>query len=130
MFKPIIPFIHCRKGQSLVEFALVIPVFLILLLGIFEFGRAWETVNIMTSAAREGARVAAVTNPDVGSATSAAQRILSAGNISNAAISISGPDGNSEVQVTVTVNYTPITNFIPGLGPWSLSRTTSMHWEG
>jgi Flp pilus assembly protein TadG len=123
-------FLHSSGGQSLVEFVLIIPIFLILLFAIFEFGRAWETVNIMTSAAREGARVAAVTNPNVGSATSAAQRILSAGHISDAVISVTGPDGNIEVQVTVTVNYTPLTNFIPGLGPWTLTRTTSMRWEG
>ncbi|MBN1781041.1 pilus assembly protein [bacterium] len=116
-------------GQSLVEFVLVIPIFLVMFFGIIEFGRAWETVNIMTSAAREGARVAAVTNPDPSGAAGAAQRVLSAGNINNAVISVTGPDGNQEVHVTVTVNYTPITNFIPGLGPWTLSRTTSMRWE-
>ena len=123
-------YIKSNKGQSLVEFALVIPVFLLLLFGIVEFGRAWETMNVATSAAREGARVAAVTGPNVGSATSAAQRILTAGNINNATISVSGPDANHEVQVTVTVNYTPITNFIPGLGPIPITRTTSMRWEG
>jgi len=122
--------IKSQKGQSLVEFVLVIPILLFLLFGIMEFGRAWETVNIMTSAAREGARVAAVTNPNVASATSAAQRILTAGNISNASISVTGPDSNSEVRVTVTVSYTPMTNIIPSLGALSLSRSTSMHWEG
>lgn len=119
-----------NKGQSLVEFALVIPVFLLLLFGIVEFGRAWEMMNVATSAAREGARVAAVTGPNVAGATSAAQRILSAGNVTNATISVTGPDANNEVQVTVTVNYTPITNFIPGLGPIPITRTTSMRWEG
>jgi len=122
--------IHYRKGQSLVEFVLVIPIFIFLLFGIIEFGRAWETLNIMTSAAREGARVAAVTGPNASSATSAAQRILSAGSISNASISVTGPDGNGEVRVTITVSYTPLTHIIPGLGQLSLSRSTSMHWEG
>ena len=127
MFKRVI---NCQKGQSLIEFALVIPIFLFLLFGIMEFGRGWETVNVVTSAAREGARVAAVTGPNISSATNAAQRILSAGNISDASISVSGPDANREVSVTVTVNYTPMTNFIPGLGPFAITRSTSMHWEG
>ncbi|MBN2104598.1 pilus assembly protein [bacterium] len=122
--------IHNQEGQSLVELVLVIPIFIFLLFGIIEFGRAWETLNIMTSAAREGARVAAVTNPNVSRASNAAQRILSAGNVSNASVSVTGPDGNGEVQVTVTVSYAPMSNIIPGLGPMSLSRSTSMHWEG
>jgi hypothetical protein len=48
------------RGQGLVEFALVVPLFLILLLGMVEFGRAWMTKNILTGAAREAVRLAAV----------------------------------------------------------------------
>ena len=49
-----------RRGQGLVEFALVVPLFLILLFGVVEFGRAWMTKNILTGAAREAVRLAAV----------------------------------------------------------------------
>ena len=42
-----------EKGQSLVEFALVVPLLLLLVIGIAEFGRAWMTKNILTGAARE-----------------------------------------------------------------------------
>src|SRR4030065_1740253 len=48
------------RGQGLVEFALVVPLFLILLFGMVEFGRAWMTKNILTGAAREAVRRAAV----------------------------------------------------------------------
>jgi hypothetical protein len=34
------------RGQGLVEFALIVPLFLILLVGMVEFGRAWMTKNI------------------------------------------------------------------------------------
>ena len=57
------------KGQSLVEFALVIPILLLLMVGIMEFSRAWMTKNIMTAAAREGARVLAVGEDGVAAAT-------------------------------------------------------------
>ena len=50
----------CSRGQGLVEFALVVPLFLILLFGMVEFGRAWMTKNILTGAAREAVRLAAV----------------------------------------------------------------------
>jgi hypothetical protein len=47
-------------GQALVEFAFVLPVFLLLLYGIIEFGRYVYTVQILNNAAREGARYAIV----------------------------------------------------------------------
>lgn len=47
-------------GQSLVEFAMVLPFFLVLLFGLVDFGRAFYTWLQVTNAAREGARAAAV----------------------------------------------------------------------
>ena len=51
---------HCRvrddSGQAMVEFALVLPILLMLVIGIFEFGRAWNAYQVITDAAREGAR--------------------------------------------------------------------------
>lgn len=49
-----------RDGQSLVEFALLIPIFLLLLIAIFDLGRAVFSYNSVTNAAREGARLAIV----------------------------------------------------------------------
>ena len=49
-----------RRGQALVEFALIIPLFLLLLVGIFDLGRAVFAYNTLTNAAREGARIAIV----------------------------------------------------------------------
>jgi Flp pilus assembly protein TadG len=51
---------HRGRGQALVEFALVIPVFLILLMAVFDLGRAVFAYNSITNAAREGARLAIV----------------------------------------------------------------------
>lgn len=47
-------------GQSTVEFALILPVLLLILLGIIEFGWLFSSRIIITSAAREGARVYAI----------------------------------------------------------------------
>jgi Flp pilus assembly protein TadG len=49
-----------RRGQALVEFALVIPIFLLVLVAIFDLGRAVFAYNTLTNAAREGARTAIV----------------------------------------------------------------------
>ena len=53
-----------EQGQSVMELALILPLLLLLVIGISEFGRAWMTLNILTGAVREGARVASVT-PEV-----------------------------------------------------------------
>jgi hypothetical protein len=53
------------SGQSLVEFALVVPLLLLLVFGIIEFGRVYHAQLVVASAAREGARKAAVNgDPD------------------------------------------------------------------
>jgi len=46
-----------RDGQSLVEFALILPLFVLFIIGIFELGRAFFSFIAITNAAREGARV-------------------------------------------------------------------------
>lgn len=48
------------KGQSLVEFALVLPIILLLFMAMFDFGRAIFAFNTVSNAARFGARVAIV----------------------------------------------------------------------
>jgi len=45
-----------RKGQALVEFALVLPLVLLLVVGMLEFARAWNLHQTLTDAVREGAR--------------------------------------------------------------------------
>jgi Flp pilus assembly protein TadG len=61
-------------GAAAVEFALIVPILLLLLFGIFEFGRAYNTQISLSGAAREGARVMAISNsvPNATSATLAA----------------------------------------------------------
>jgi Flp pilus assembly protein TadG len=57
-----------RRGTALVELALVLPIFVAITLGIVEFGRAMMVGQLVTNAAREGARRAIIdgaTNGDV-----------------------------------------------------------------
>ena len=49
-----------RRGQGLVEFALVIPIFLLLLFGLIDVGRYVFLSSALSQAAREGARLASV----------------------------------------------------------------------
>lgn len=53
--------IHDRqRGQALVEFALILPLLVLLLVGVFDFGRAIYAYNTISNAARQGARLAIV----------------------------------------------------------------------
>lgn len=52
--------IRNERGQTMVEFALVLPILLVLLLGIFQFGVAFNNYITLTDAVRAGARKAAV----------------------------------------------------------------------
>src|SRR5262245_21515586 len=45
-----------QQGQSLLEFAVVLPVLLLIVLGVIEFGRAYYQYNTLSKAVREGAR--------------------------------------------------------------------------
>ncbi len=53
-----------NRGQSMVEFTLILPIFLILLLGMFDTSRILSTKIVLQNTARNAARVVAVTNSD------------------------------------------------------------------
>jgi len=122
-----------EKGQSLVEFALVVPLLLLLVVGIFEFGRAWMTRNVMTGAAREAARIAAVEAPGGGwngaVATTRGNQILTAAGIATT-VSVADPGSQyGDVTATVSYNFRVLTGLIPGLDNITLISRTTMRRE-
>jgi Flp pilus assembly protein TadG len=72
-----------RRGQSLVEFALVFPIALIVIIGVFDVGRAVVLHSGLTNAAREGARLAIV-NQDKALVTDQVAGMVFGGPLSNA----------------------------------------------
>lgn len=124
-----------RRGSSVVEFALMLPLILLLIFGITEFGRAWMTVNVMHSAAREAARLAVVTAPDVAAAQARATAVCAAAKVTPTAVTVTGPainDPNRIVTVTVTADFVVIPGTILGVfqGTIPLSASTTMRHEG
>lgn len=68
-----------ERGAAAVEMAIVLPLLVLLLGGIVDFGRAFYTKNILTNAAREGARAASfasITSAEITSRTTAAMNGL------------------------------------------------------
>lgn len=121
----------CR-GQGLVEFALVAPLLVLLLIGIAELGRAWMTRNILTGAAREAVRIAAVQD-NAASALTRANAILASAGISGAAVNVQD-DGTpfGTCQVTVSYNFpVSVAGFLPGFTgtKFPLSSSTTMRKE-
>jgi Flp pilus assembly protein TadG len=55
-----LPMSRRQRGQALTEFALILPVILLLFMGVFDFGRAIYAYNVVSNAAREGGRTAIV----------------------------------------------------------------------
>lgn len=49
-----------EKGAALIEAAVTVPIILLISVGIFEFGRAYQTQQVLVNAAREGARLAVI----------------------------------------------------------------------
>jgi Flp pilus assembly protein TadG len=123
-----------EKGQNLVEFALVVPMLLLLVIGIAEFGRAWMTKNILTGAAREAVRVLAVPEPTGGPivATNRAIAVLASAGITADNLVVTDAPSYGDVSVTITYNFpVVIAGFIPGLDNATipLSSTTTMRRE-
>lgn len=108
-----------ERGQSLVEFALVLPLLLLLLLGIVDFARAWNVFEVLTDAAREGARVAVVYKPST-TEQDVRNTIIAAGqrtaiSIDPADITITGFQAGRGTQATVRVEYDYELKWVGGL---------------
>ena len=104
-----------ERGAAAVEFALVVPLLLVLLFGIVEFGKTLNTQATLSAAAREGARTMALAN-DAAAARAAVQNADGTLNLATSAISVSPGTctGASTTQlVTVTITYRQV--FASGL---------------
>lgn len=95
-----------ERGQSMVEFALIVPLFLLLMFAIVDFGMGFYSWITVTNAAREGARIGAVGKDSATITQHVKDTARSLKDInSNLTISVSNAQGSSGGTVGVTVNY-------------------------
>jgi Flp pilus assembly protein TadG len=94
------------RGAAAVEFALIIPVLLLLVFGIIEFSRLYNEQISLTNAARSAARVMAIGN-NQGDAASAAIDASPALNpvLTSGQVSFSPAACAAGTMMTVTINY-------------------------
>ncbi len=127
-------FVKDKRGQAMVELALILPVLLLILMGIFEFGRVFNAYLIVNHAAREGARSAAVGSEDYAVIQTITDSMFYLDN-TNATINIT-PSKSSRTRgnpVTVNLDYQidlivpVIENLVPN--PLHLKAQTVMRVE-
>ena len=108
-----------ERGQTAVEFALVAPILIVLVLGIMQFGVAFHDYVTITDAARAGARQAIIARLAGGDFTAARQTVRdSAGGLDQSKLTVTVDDPTpttSGSTVTVTATY-PYSINIPLLG--------------
>jgi Flp pilus assembly protein TadG len=100
-----------ERGQALVEFALVVPLLLIMVMAIIDFGRAWNLHQTITDAAREGARQSVISNAVTeDSAVAIVAGVIRASGFDPADATVGFPDGfktgrGQETTVTIEMPY-------------------------
>lgn len=128
------------RGQAVTEFALVIPILLVLFIGLFDLGRLVYGYNTIANAARIGARVAVV-NQHVATIQQTAAGFAIALDVPASCSGSGGPGvcvapatpcgvASCMESVTVTFRFTPITPLVSDVvGPVVLSSTSRMPVE-
>jgi len=128
-----------EDGAAAVEFAILLPILIVILFGTIEFGLILYDQEVITNASREGARYGIV----IGSprpTTSQIQNVVntyltnSGLNAGNATTKVTGAQGTSGSNLTVSVSfpytYMVLPNFVAGLGSnINLGATTVMTLE-
>lgn len=112
------------KGAAMVEIALILPLLLVLLFGIIEFGRAYNATISMQAAAREGARELALRRPP-GQVDAAVRDAAPSVDIDSISQTACPATGDGDARVVVTEGFTFGIPFVP-LGTRTLSATGVM----
>ncbi len=131
-----------QKGVAAVEFALVLPILVVLAFGIIEFSLALYDKAVITNASREGARagivfsVPPVTDAQIGDVvtTYCQNRMISLGSPNSVTTQVSGGGGTAGEALTVQVDYQYTFLLLPGFissltSGINLSAVTVMRME-
>jgi Flp pilus assembly protein TadG len=132
-----------QRGQALTEMGIIAVLFVFLVMGVIEFGRAWMVANVITHAARDGARAAAVTPPSnrdangfIADTSSIQERVTeqlrSVTDPGDLNVVVDQPTSGGIALVRVTVNGSiPYLFNLPGVGTsFAVARSMTFRDEG
>jgi len=107
-----------ERGQAIIELALTLPLLLLVVLGVFDFGLMFQRYEVVTNAAREGARLAILSGQyTTAQARQRALDYLAAGGVSGTVVggtcTTTGAGGS--ICVSVTSNTSTITGTSPAV---------------
>jgi Flp pilus assembly protein TadG len=98
-----------ERGAALLETAITIPIILLIAVGIFEFGRAYQTSQVLTNAAREGARIAILSETTDAQVQTVVRDYMTSGGLPNSATADVDIDRNVGLGTNsasrVTISY-------------------------
>jgi Flp pilus assembly protein TadG len=120
----------CRRedGQALVEFALVVPILLLLIVGLAEFSRAWNAKQVLTDTAREALRSSVVANPGYtyqAMLNQIDQNLRRASlNPEHAQVSVEGWKAGSGTPARIRIEYRYELGFFGALANWTTGDRT------
>lgn len=107
------PKLRSERGTAILETALTLPLLLLVSVSIFEFGRAYQTWQVLTNAAREGARIAVLPGAATSDVQARVTAYMQSGQLPNANDATVKVDMNQTITIgattakasLVTVNY-------------------------
>ena len=117
-----------ERGTTVVELALILPLVLFMVVGMFDFGMAIYARNALANAARDGARFASVdpTNTSCIASVAASRSSLARLTVSDVEVDVGSTSMGQPVTVTVESQYEPLTPMIEDLiGASSLTLRAS-----
>lgn len=119
-----------ERGDGLVEFALILPVLMLLIMGIVDLGRAVYAYNVVANCAREGARYGLVAPTDDSGMIAAAKSAAVGLDTAQITVTVTHPSSDS-IKVEVRYNFqvaTPlVANILSDGGSLLLSSVTTMY---
>lgn len=123
---------HKERGQELVEYALILPIMLLILMSILDLGRAVYYYSAIHNSAREGARYGIINPEDPAGIEAVVRNKAVVLNPTDLTVVIILPDEDT-VQVTVTYQFTaitPIAGILLGENVITLGSRAAMRIEG
>jgi Flp pilus assembly protein TadG len=125
-----------RLGAAATEFAIVAPVFFLMVIGFIEFGRALMVQQVLINASRVGARMASTTGSTSSGVQSAVQSYTSSVAVPGVTVVVSPNPASAVAGTVITVTTSvPFNNVSWMSSPWflggkTLSANSQMRKEG